>query len=362
MKIAEPKTPPRHSSDATAAAAAAHTTAAPAPATTAAPAAACCNTELGFTLQTLIVMAVFTLAAVGVGLGLLAVNSASSSSFEEAGKTGVEARCAPNEVKDPELEARGVAGTNPTYRTPTYRQDEEITADTIGCNPVCATWEYYDPGLAAEGTGGPEGSNGVYSSNEGCFAPCYWNYSSMGRGVFVPHPGHVKGSWSSLSYYDDNRVPIPEQMRLGVNYRRSVDLSVPPPSSPAGLVWQHSDVNLATGRNNKDGKLMIRTRPTNRNNPQIRQSGSREASGSQLAPNQIAAGIPTTFKPNWRSLNPDPGTTDPTLRNGTRWEDENWEIRADPYEKECTIVNMHPSPGYPELVCSSDWDNCEPRP
>ena len=361
MKTSDPRPTPACSADSSAAAATAHATGAPAATAAAAHPAPAGKTELGFTLQTLIVMAVFVLAAVGVSLGLLAVTSASSDDFEEAGKTGVEARCAPNEVKDPELEARGVAGTNPTYRTPTYRQDEEITADTIGCNPVCATWEYYDPGLAAEGTGGPEGSGGVYSSNEGCFAPCYWNYSSLSRGVYVPGPEHVKGSYSSLSYYDDNRVPIPEQMRLGVNYRRSVDLSVPPPSSPPGLVWQHSDLNPAGGRNNKDGKLMIRTRPTNKNNPSIRQAGSREASGSQLAPNQIAAGLPTTFKPNWRSLNADPGTTDPTQRNGTRWEDENWEIRADPKEKECTIVNIHPSPGYPELVCSSDWDNCTPR-
>ena len=361
MKIAEPKTPSHCSADTSATAAATPAAAATPPASPTAAAttpASAGKTELGFTLQTLIVMAVFTLAAVGVGLGLLAVSSASSDDFEEAGKTGVEARCAPNEVNDPQLEARGVAGTNLTYRTPAYRQDEEITADTIGCNPVCATWEYYDPGLAAEGIGGPEGSGGIYSSNEGCFAPCYWNYSSMGRGVYVPHPGHVKGSWSSLSYYDDNRVPIPEQMRLGVNYRRSVDLSGPPPSNPAGLVWQHSDLNPAGGRRNMDGKLMIRTRPTSRNDPSIRQSGSREASGSQLAPNQIAAGLPTTFKPNWISRNADPGTTDPTLRNGTQWEDENWEIRADPKEKECTIVNITLDD---YVVCSSDWDNCTPR-
>ena len=349
MKIAEPKTTPNCSADATA------TTPAPADATTAAtpapatPPAPCGNTELGFTLQTLIVMAVFVLAAVGVSLGLLAVTSASSDDFEEAGKTGVEARCAPNEVNDPELEARGVAGTNPTYRTPAYRQDEEIVADTIGCNPVCATWEYYDPGLAGAGSGGPDGSGGVYSSNEGCFAPCYWNFE-LGMGVFVPHPGHVKGSWSSLAYYDDNRVPIPEQVRLGVSYRRSVDLSIPP--SP---VWQHSDLNPAGGRRNGDGKLMIRTRPTNRNDPSIRQSGPREAPGSQLHPDQIAVGIPTTFKPNWISRNADPATSDPTQRNGTEWEDENWEIRADPKEKECTIVNITLDD---YVVCSSEWDNC----
>ena len=353
MKTSDPRPAPACSADSSAAAATA--TAAPAATAAAAPPAPAGKTELGFTLQTLIVMAVFVLAAVGVSLGLLAVTSASSDDFEEAGKTGVEARCAPNEVKDPELEARGVAGTNLTYRTPAYRQDEEIVADTIGCNPVCATWEYYDPGLAAEGIGGPEGSGGVYSSNEGCFAPCYWNYE-LGIGVFVPHPGHVKGSWSSLSYYDDNRVPIPEQIRLGVGHRRSVDLSVPPP--PGGLLWQHSDLNPAGGRRNGDGKLVIRTRPTNRNDPSIRQSGSREASGSQLHPNQIAAGIPTTFKPNWISRRADPGATDPTQRNGTEWEDENWEIRADPKEKECTIVNITLDD---YVVCSSDWDNCAPR-
>ena len=52
MNIAEPKTPPHCSADTSAAAATAG------------------KTELGFTLQTLIVMAVFVLTAVGVSLGL----------------------------------------------------------------------------------------------------------------------------------------------------------------------------------------------------------------------------------------------------------------------------------------------------
>ena len=118
------------------------------------------------------------LAATGVGIGLLAVNSSSSDDFEEAGQTGVESRCpAPNEVQDPELIGRGVAGTNKTFR--------DIKSDNIGCNPICATWEYYDPGRAAAGIGGPEGNGGVFSSNEGCFAPCYWQ-AKKGANTYNP--------------------------------------------------------------------------------------------------------------------------------------------------------------------------------
>ena len=336
MKIAEPKTPPRCSADASV------TAANPAAATAA-------STELGFTLQTLIVMAVFTLAAVGVGLGLLAVNSAASSDFEEAGRTGVEARCAPNEVKDPELEARGVAGVNQTYR--------EIVSDTIGCNPVCGTWEYYEPGRAAEDIGGPDGNGGVYSTDEGCFAPCYWEIS-YSTGVWRPAPVNVKGTTSLLRYFDDNRAPVADQLRLGVNYRRSADLSIPIGSLPGNLtgnLQKNNDLQLQHTVGNKDGKPYILTRRDN-----LRRFGARYVTGTlPLTPEQLALGLPTVFKPNWRSRGADPGGT---ARNGGEWEDENWEIRADPYEKECTIVNINPSPGYPELVCSSEWDNCGTRP
>ena len=349
MKIAEPKTSLHCSADTSAAAA-----------TPAAPAA---KTELGFTLQTLIVMAVFTLAAVGVGLGLLAVNSASSDDFEEAGRTGVEARCAPNEIWDPELESRGIGGPD---------SQGGIRSKQVGCKPYCGTWEYLTTGTNENGDyepaesptaarqssiGGPDGNGGVYSQNIGCFAPCYWEIS-YGIGVWRPAPGNVKGTTSRLRYFDDNRAPVADQLRLGVNYRRSADLSIPLGSLPGNLngnLQKNNDLQLQHAVRNKDGKPYFLTRRDN-----LRRFGSRYATGTlPLTPEQLALGLPTVFKPNWRSMGDDPGGT---ARNGGQWEDENWEIRADPYEKECTIVNIHPSPGYPELVCSSEWDNCGTRP
>ena len=301
-------------------------------------------------------MAVFVLAAVGAGIGLIAVTTSSSDDFEDAGKTGVEERCAPNEVKDPELEARGVAGVNQTYRRPAYKEYEEIVADEIGCNPVCATWEYYDPGLAAEGIGGPEGNGGVYSTDEGCFAPCYWDFSPF-LDIRRPKPGNLwgtggVGSASRLHYFDDNRAPVVDQFRLGVNYRRSADLTVPPPNlNNNNTRAQHNDLDVRPTSPNRDGKpfFWAKRRPADVN-------GARRVAGTPLHPDQIAYGLPTVYKPNWFSPSADPGSSDPKLRNGNdNWEDENWEVRADPSEGVCTIVNITLDD---QVVCSSEWDNC----
>ena len=314
------------------------------------------KTEVGFTLQTLIVMAVFVLAAVGAGIGLIAVTSSSSDDFEDAGKTGVEERCAPNEVNDPELEARGVAGVNQTYRRPAYKEYEEIVADEIGCNPVCATWEYYDPGLAAEGIGGPEGNGGVYSTDEGCFAPCYWEFSPFSE-IKRPKPGNLwgaggVGSGSRLHYFDDNRAPVVDQFRLGVNYRRSsTNLDEAPPNiSNKNTRAQHNDLDIRTPNPSADGKPIFWTKAKNVVH------GARRVAGTPLHPAQIAYGLPTVYKPNWFSQGADPGSSDPKLRNGNdNWEDENWEVRADPSEGVCTIVNITLDD---QVVCSSEWDDC----
>ena len=346
MKITEPKTPSRCSASTSAAADPAIVSAAAATAhATSAPAASARagKTEVGFTLQTLIVMAVFVLAAVGVGIGLLAVNSATSDDFEEAGQTGVEARCAPNEVKDPELEARGVAGVNQTYR--------EIVSDTIGCNPVCGTWEYYNPGRAAEGIGGPDGNGGIFSTSQGCFAPCYWSYTNATVGRPAA-PGGVINSGTSLQYADNNDPPRILQVRLGVNYRRSpqdpsTDLYPGAPSG-SGSRWR-SDLQPSNFSRNEDGKPFIV-------GDRSRGHSSAIAPGTPLTP-ALLQWVPAVFEPNWRSRNADPGLTDPTQRNGTAWEDENWEVRADPYNKVCTIVNITLDD---QVVCSSEWDSCEP--
>ena len=300
--------------------------------------------------------------AVGASLGLLAITSSSSDDFEEAGQTGVEARCAPNEVRDPDLEARGAKGVNQTYR--------EIQADTIGCNPICATWEYYDPGRAATGSGGPEGNGGIYSTDTGCFAPCYWSYT-YGRGTWRPGPHHVKSDDSSLQYFDDNRAPEVRQIRLGVNYRRSTTdpstdaANLKSDSNPSGtfVPVQRQDLAFPTFVKNKDGKHYIQTRyqATGRDAG----AGSQSAPGTPMTP-ALTAFLPTVFEPNFRSHSPskDPAEVDgqgPIDRNGRSWEDENWEYRADPVKKECTIVNLHPNPGDDPLVCSSEWDDCASR-
>ena len=322
------------------------------------------KTEVGYTLQTLIVTAVFVLAAVGVGIGLLAINSSSSSDFEEAGRTGVERRCMSNEVWEPELEARGADGINQRYRGTIYsagvisaqiRADDQIVADNIGCNPICGTWEYYDPGRAAAGIGGPEGSGGVYSTAEGCFAPCYWGRPT-GGGVAHPQVNQVKSTDARLRYFDDNRAPIAREHRLGVNYRRSVDPTDPVPTNPSNVqrgLQQQQDLAVFTVGGNKDGKpfLLARTKPWQTDGT----GGSWVVAGTHpLSPRQLAAGFPTVYKPNWKSNSSDPGTT--ARNTGTHnWQDENWEVRADPYKKVCTIVNTTLDD---EVVCSSEWDNC----
>ena len=357
---------PAHASSHDASAAAADpTVASPAAAPCGNAQAAACGrkTEVGYTLQTLIVTAVFVLAAVGVGIGLLAINSSSSSDFEEAGRTGVERRCMPNEVNDPELEARGADGINQRYRGTIYsagvisaqiRADDQIVADNIGCNPICGTWEYYDPGRAAAGIGGPEGSGGVYSTAKGCFAPCYWGRPS-GGGVAHPQVQQVRSTDARLRYFDDNRAPIAREHRLGVNYRRSVDPNVPVPTTSNRLrgLQQQQDLAVYTVGGNKDGKpfLLARTKPWQTDGT----GGSWIVAGTHpLSPEQLAAGFPTVYKPNWKSNSTDPGTT---ARNaGTHnWQDENWEVRADPIKKVCTIVNTTLDD---QVVCSSEEDRC----
>ena len=351
--------------------------------TEASPAAAPCGnaeaaaygrkTEVGYTLQTLIVTAVFVLAAVGVGIGLLAINSSSSSNFEEAGRTGVERGCMPNEVKNPELEARGADGINPAYRGTTYsgdgsyrtggsrivaiyRADQEIVADNIGCDPICGTWEYYDPGRAAAGIGGPEGSGGVYSTAKGCFAPCYWGRPTGGH-VTRPKVVQVDHSDSRLRYFDDNRAPIAREHRLGVNYRRSVDPTVPVPVTGNVLrgLQQQQDL-MVYDNNNADGKpwMHARSKPHQSDGT----GGSWRVAGTlPLSPEQLAAGFPTVYKPNWNSGGTDPGTARRNTDNSGNheWEDENWEVRADPIKKVCTIVNTTLDD---QIICSSEWDNC----
>lgn len=301
--------------------------------------------ERGYTLQTLIVTAVLVLVAGGVATVLWAVTRGASDRTESAGRVSVETWCSPNEVRDPDLEVNGDRGTN---RILNY----DITSDRRGCYPVCGTWEYYDQGLAAAGTGGPDGGGGVYSSGIGCFAPCYWSYNdTLGVGVWRPIYSEAVTDLTRLSYHDDDRPPGIGQIRLGVNYRR------PPAGGVDSDAVAHFAQDLWPDSSSlqyiRDRTPVINTRPRG-----SQFGGSRYYAGElPLHPRQIALGYPTVFKPNWftgwTSRTPaDPGGT---ARNGSTWEDENWEYRVDRHKEVCTIVN--PTLDDP-VVCSSEWENC----
>ena len=299
--------------------------------------------ERGYTLQTLIVTAVLVLVAAGVAVVLWAVTRGASDRTESAGRVSVETWCSSNEVRDPDL--LDVKGTNRIL-------NHEITSHRIGCRPVCGTWEYYDPGLAAGGVGGPQGSNGVYSSDIGCFAPCYWSHN-LSTSDWRPRHDDAINELSKLSYHDDDRPPGINQIRLGVNYRRrpasELDLSA---VTQLELQLAQDIGYVSTGVNvrSMDGNPFIFTH---------RDGGNRVNAGElPLHSKQIADGAPTVFKPNWvsgrvgfRDGLPDPGVEN---REGTHWEDENWEYRADRHREVCTIVNIVTD----EIVCSSEWENC----
>ena len=305
--------------------------------------------ERGYTLQTLIVTAVLVLVAAGVAVVLWAVTRGASDRTESAGRVSVETWCSSNEVRDPDL--LDVKGTN---RILTH----EITSHRIGCRPVCGTWEYYDPGLAAGGVGGPQGSLGVYSSDIGCFAPCYWSHT-LSTSDWRPRHDDAINELSKLSYHDDDRPPGINQIRLGVNYRRRPASELDSPDVTPQELAQAQDLG-GVAVISSDGNPFIFIRPPTNDWP----GGSRVNAGElPLHPKQIARGSPTVFKPNWVSGRvgrpdylEDPAGVENRVENrqSTHWEDENWEYRADRHREVCTIVNIVTD----EVVCSSEWENC----
>ncbi len=279
------------------------------------------HTERGITLQTLIVTAVLVLVAVGAAVVLVAINRSSSDDFEEAGNIGIEGKC--------------------------------------------ETWEIHLATLEAAGHGGPEGHGGVFSSNIGCLATCYWELSRVDtrvshsfyteqwwpgpyfvRNVNTPSSAPNNERWpfiSKLLYYDDNRAPIAYQVRLGVVYNRG------------GSEQDHKRARNGLATPPKEGEWVIRWRTPDMNTP-----------GRPLTQAQIARPIPTVVKPNWFSYGPDPGNVvatgytarpDPAgAQKRYSWEDESWEVRADPGREVCEIVNVANDD---LLVCSSAKEKCE---
>ena len=209
----------------------------------------------------------------------------------------------------------------------------------------------------AAGHGGPEAYGGVASSNIGCLAPCYWDvtgYSDSGGNHFYPTAIVVRNTdpvrtgfptQSKLDYYDDNRPPAENQYRLGVAYARGT-----------------TDRDHSTGRG-RWGRW-LRTNYEGPGTISFRWHGN--GVGAHPGTADSDRGYPRAVKPNWQSAGPDPGnvlaigitsiTGQDKLAKYT-WEDEYWEVRADPGREVCEIVNVAHDD---LLVCSSAKKECEP--
>ena len=300
------------------------------------------QTERGYTLQTLIITAVLVLVAVGAALVLVAINRSSSDDFEEAGNIGIDGKC--------------------------------------------QTWEIHLATLEAAGHGGPEGHGGVFSSNIGCLATCYWEITDWPSGTGAgyddyPNAYSVRNKlsdWgggriertghphvSKLHYYDDNRAPAINHIRFGVVSLRAPAGATEPPGGFRDVATDH---RLYTNRpgyakiaGDGDGKILLHfvLNPLNPNS-----YGARLNPGRPLTQAMIDAGIPTIAEPNWMSFGDNPGAgvlatdyPDPTVPPAPpadyargSWEDESWEVRADPGREVCEIVNVAHDD---LLVCSS---------
>ena len=292
--------------------------------------------QRGITLQTLIITSVLVVLAIAVSFTLFAINAGSSEDLEEAGKSdagGVS--CAPNEIFDTDYKSQGMGGP----------QDQRgAVSSQIGCRQHCATWEFMTAGpnddgeyelskdwlrITQDNVGGPTGNEGVFSSRTGCFAPCYWEYTGTQN---TPYARDVKTTNSSLHYIANNKAPAINEVRLGVVYRRSnlIDSS-----------WTRTDSGPASL--STDGKRIIATYAHV-------SYGARSFAASDLSSAQLG-NVPTVVRPNWRTLGERGG------RWPWSWEDEDWEIRANPESETCEIVNTARND---ELVCTSARDNCAP--
>ena len=348
------------------------------------------RSERGIALQTLILTAVVVVIAIGVGLLFIALTSSSSESLEDAGRTGQDVACAPNELLDAVYKTEGFGG-------PSGRGG--VRSKAVGCKPYCATWEFvatpsaggeYRPGGTGETSpiGGPDGQGGVFSSNVGCFAPCYWEIGMVEQArlrhqdlmgveiqddeISADNPpktemGYLPGEWenpdSRLRYYNDNRAPDAGVIRLGVTYRRILDREQLDTSSRnyanySDLLGSTRATELqssTTGSN--DEKPYFYYTPLEQHSVSGRWGhglGVRNAPGTPLSPEQIANGVPTVHIPNWRTIGTDELTSE-WGRFNTEWEDEDWEVRADPENEVCEIVYTPTD----RIICSSTKNSCK---
>ena len=85
--------------------------------------------------------------------------------------------------------------------------------------------------------------------------------------------------------------------------------------------------------------------------------GGFKCPGTPLKPTQIANGAPTVYTPNWQSQQVSDRDDFQSSWGyfNTDWEDEDWEVRADPENEVCEIVNTAEDD---RLICSSANNSC----
>ena len=165
---------------------------------------------------------------------------------------------------------------------------------------------------------------------------------------------------SKLHYYDDNRAPAIDQIRLEVVSLR-VEVGATGPFN-----WGHTDHHPAIGTPSRLSSVELEREIKFRFRNQSHK-GVRAFPGRPLTPTMIENGISTIAKPNWISFGDNPGggvlaTNYPDTGGAVdlarwSWEDKYWEVRADSNREVCEIVNVvHDD----LLVCSSAKKKCEP--
>lgn len=279
--------------------------------------------ERGITLQTLIITAVLVVVAVGAGVLYMAVARGGEENLEAAGRSGSDAKCEP--------------------------------------------WEIRSTALEAKGAGGPFGLNGVFSSNIGCLAPCYWEIGgTLTINDFVATPRMVAGfSDSYLRYDTSNRNPNNGEIRLGVNYSRysdaffsallrgtgglidffGSDATIDLVKSAAMRLVLPAAVYTQLDSEGSDPPVIVTFLARSTIDAEV----GTWADQFPVSGRWINRGEESVYKPNWFSGVPD------NAAFSSSYDDAGWEVRAIPGRDVCEIVDTQREDA---IVCSSRQDNC----
>jgi len=191
--------------------------------------------EQGITLQTLIVTAVLVLMAVAAGVIIVAITNSSSDDLEEQSQD-LDAKCAPWELHDLELEAIG-AGGGSQYISNRFRSTDVSKA----------------------------GRGGVTSTKVGCLPVCYLRLNHPGDRTldnFLEEGSSVAPATDGSDLWLDNGNDPPSRgaIRIGVTYARRKYTTAYATEMLADddSVWLYSNITPA---DNSQGRFQVGTHP-----------------------------------------------------------------------------------------------------